>query len=549
MDSSSKDSLWADYQQALLASSNSIQHELLGRTLRDVGWCRHAAFHYGMAFHQNPCSSSVGDYAQVLEFAGVAELGVLVLFHYRSGRQQQVAELNQPKVARTPSNDQDFMWLRQNPPPTSDCGCGHAECGRRLWFLDQSGLQPVVEALQQYQDATHQRMADDMPSTNNIHASLAKSKQIDISYVVSELLQFWKTSDSFVALEPVLQLLLVKLLYVTVPSLAAEAVIHLKFDSPRQLADDFKSHWAYYVMIRALVLGERIKRERRLLLGDSYPVPVWDLLWNKDRRLVGRDIDDRVPTSLNKGIQWNGIIKFAVNGDHKLPTAQWSLPSTQQHKPLFVIGDSHVLSIAWTTIYLPSDERRLVVPLVVTGLKAWHTRQETYFFAHSLLHSYLRRLPANNKTILLSAGEIDCREGIGGPLLEGYKLHYQDHVCRTVQEYVKAVSQLAQQYSLQVLVMPVAPHAHRSDRNGKAAGRAFRRRIMQAWNKELRTVLPREPVYLLDYEQRLRQEESSSSVGYVLDRTYNLDGTHTNSAILPHLEAAIEQSGCDLSLL
>ena len=97
-------------------------------------------------------------------------------------------------------------------------------------------------------------------------------------------------------------------------------------------------------------------------------------------------------------------------------------------------------------------------------------------------------------TILLSAGEIDCREGIGGPLLEGYNnnVDYQDHVHCTVQEYAKAVSALATQYSLQILVMPVAPHAHRSDRNGKATGRAFRRRVMQAWNDELRNVLSSE---------------------------------------------------------
>ena len=84
-------------------------------------------------------------------------------------------------------------------------------------------------------------------------------------------------------LEPVLQLLLVKLLYVTMPALAAEAVVHLQFEST--LAQDYKSHWAYYVMIRALVLGERIKPHRRLKMSNQYHVPVWDLLWNTDQRL------------------------------------------------------------------------------------------------------------------------------------------------------------------------------------------------------------------------------------------------------------------------
>jgi len=543
VDSSSKDGLWADYQKGLELQ----QHELLARTLRDVGWCRHAVFHAGMAWKYS--WNQVGDYAQMLEFAGFPELGVLALLHYRSGRQVFVEE----QQGVTPSdndNSKDPSWLRQNPPPKGDCGCGYPDCGRRLFFLLESELRPVFEALQQYDEQCQHRMAD-MPSSYAILASLAKPKPLCIPPDVPALLQFWKTdeSDEIVSLEPVLQLLLVKLTYVTIPALAAEAVVHLKFENPRALANDYKSHWAYYVMLRAIVLGDRIKPERRQLLADSFHVPVWDLLWHKDRRLVDRPIDDdSYRTFATRRIQWSEVLSRDSHGGI-LPTVQWSLPSAQQHRPLFVVGDSHVLSIAWTTVFLPDGEPRLVVPLVVTGLKAWHTRQETYFFAHSLLHSYIGRLPANTGTILLSAGEIDCREGIGGPLLEGYKLDYQSHVHRTVQEYVRAVSALAEQYSLQILVMPVAPHAHRSDRNGKSAGRKFRRRIMQAWNEELRMALPLGNVFLLDYEERVRHEESTSPVGYVLNPVYNLDGTHTNSAILPLLEAAIEQSGCTAYLL
>lgn len=278
-------------------------------------------------------------------------------------------------------------------------------------------------------------------------------------------------------------------------------------------------------------------------------VIVWDLLWNKDRRL-DRKVNEAFPKHSVYRIQWPEVLNLGINGS-LLPSAKCVLPSSTQYKPLFVVGDSHVLSLAWTTIFLPKGEPRLVVPLVVTGLKAWHTRKDTYFFTSSLLHSYFSRLPAGTRSILLSAGEIDCREGIGGPLLEGYKLDYREHVHKTVQEYVKAVSALAKQYYLQILVMPVAPHAHRSDRNGKASGRAFRRHVMQAWNKELRMALPlnEEEVFLLDYEEELRHKEPASSVGYVLNPLYNLDGTHTNSAILPLLEDAIEQSGCDTSLL
>ena len=475
---SSKDGLWADYQQALKGNN----HELLGRTLRDVGWCRHAAFHAGLAWKHS--WDQVGDYAQMLEFAGYPELGVLALLCYRRGRQVFPDESNAVFPSR--ADDKDPQWLRQNPPPTSHCGCGFPECGNKLWIVPESEMHLVVHALCRYDELCQHRMAD-MPSSYTVLASLAKSQPIDISCDIPELLQFWKTdkSNGFVALEPVLQLLFVKLTYVTVPALAAEAVVQLNFENPRVLANDFKSHWAYYVMIRAVLLGERIKPARRLMLADSYHVPVWDLLWKKDDRIVARTVDDSYISFPTSRIQWDEVVSRSMNGITQSPV-QWSLPSSRQHKPLFVVGDSHVLSIAWTTVFLPSGEPRMIVPLVVTGLKAWHTRNETLFFAHSLLHSHLRRLPPDTRTILLSAGEIDCREGIGGPLLEGYNLDFHSYVHRTVQEYVKAASELAQQYSLQILVMPVAPHAHRSDRNGKAAGRSFRRRIMQAWNKEMR---------------------------------------------------------------
>jgi hypothetical protein len=554
VDSSSKDGLWADYLQGLeLISHGSSQegHELLGRTLRDVGWCRHAVFHYGMAWKHS--WYHVGDYAQMTELAGFPELGVLALLYYRTGR-QFVAEKEKPE---TPAHENGYgsAWLRQKPPPEGDCGCGDPECWKTLCFLSPADMHPIVEALHYYSQNCKSRMAD-MPSSGSVLASLGKSKPFLISTEkVPELLQFWKTDESNdpCTLEPVLQLLLVKLLYVTLPALAAEAVARLEFEHPRTLANDYKSHWAYFVLIRAVVLGERIKPHRRLLLGDAYHVPVWDLMWQKDRRLdrpVGADtITSNIPI---QPVQWVEIMRYGVHGGI-IPQVQWTLPSSRAHKPLYVVGDSHVLSIAWTTVLVPTSDAtwqpRLIVPCVVTGVKAWHVRPDTNFFTHAQLHSVMNRLPPGTATILLSAGEIDCREGIGGPLLEGYNLDFHIHVRRTVQEYVNAVSALSEQYSLQILVMPVAPHAHRSDKNGKSAGRQFRRHLIQAWNGELRMALPRERVFLLDYEQRLRHAESTSSVGYVLNPIYNADFTHMNSAFLPQLESAIQQSGCDPSLL
>ena len=87
------------------------------------------------------------------------------------------------------------------------------------------------------------------------------------------------------------------------------------------------------------------------------------------------------------------------------------------------------------------------------------------------------RLPANVGTIVFSAGEIDCREGIGGEKLQKCYDTCEDAVEVTVNEYVFSLSSLLSEVKglRQILVMPVAPHACQSPKNGKVFGRNKRR--------------------------------------------------------------------------
>lgn len=243
----------------------------------------------------------------------------------------------------------------------------------------------------------------------------------------------------------------------------------------------------------------------------------------------------------------------------------WSLmrhPSIEPMKrnisPLFVVGDSHVISIGWQTIRISrgsEDGFRFIVPLPVTGLKAWHVREGTKFFTNYTLHKVLERLPTSCRTIIFSAGEIDCREGIGGERLEGYEDSCTEEVIRTVKEYVMALEVLSHTYNLQILVMPVAPHAKRSEKNGRKLGRAMRRERMMFWNEVLKEECKAihesksSKIFLLDYEQKLRYPDRTSSVGFVLNQAYNADYTHMNSAFLSLMEEAVTQCGCCLRLL
>jgi hypothetical protein len=385
--------------------------------------------------------------------------------------------------------------------------------------------QITLDALDMYVSNLCSRV---MPTTHEVLSTLAKPAPLLCSSdSIPPFLQYWKNHE----MEPVLQLLLTKLLYVTIPHLAAEAVAHLQFDNPHQLAADFKSHWAYYVLITAVVLGERIKPHRRRTL-EWYHVPTWDLLWGKDvRRNQSLSFCMTVtPTRLTMG-----------------GSPQWTVGTTA---PLHVVGDSHVLSVAWQTIVLPSGDQRLLIPVVVTGLKAWHTRPRTRFFTHALLHTVLHqhRCSIVGRTIVMSAGEIDCREGIGGEVLKGYTQQVSaDHnIAHTVSEYIDALDLLSKQYNIQILVLPVAPHGHKSDKYGKAVGRARRRLVTQCWNQNLKRAIDAKAcsrIYLVNYEAALLNP------GYVLKPVYDADSTHMNSAFLPHLEEALRVCGLDQTLL
>ena len=44
-------------------------------------------------------------------------------------------------------------------------------------------------------------------------------------------------------------------------------------------------------------------------------------------------------------------------------------------KPIYVVGDSHTLSVGWRSI-----GGRVCVPMIVTGLKHWHLREGSEFY-------------------------------------------------------------------------------------------------------------------------------------------------------------------------
>lgn len=471
-----------------------------------------------------------------------------------------------------------------------------------------------------------------VPSAHAILGMVADGQPLDLSNdptvapAIPKLLQFWKTTecdereennateDATVPpspprlrpLAPAVQLLLVKLFYLVLPALSVEAAVYLRFpdnekddaaSTPKHLAMRYKSHWAYFVFVQSLALGTRIKPGRRRMLKFTHE-PLWNRLWGmpNDRYSSSSSSSKRKTAHTNRNsTSWYSDLasQFVSNLEKLISVARQRSNSNadapflydQVWMPLFpvrnatsvfLLGDSHVLSLAWQTLTVPVEQFQndvsiddgdtrpyrlcVVVPTLVTGLKAWHFRSSTRFFTSSCLDTMLRqRLPHHVQTILVSAGEIDCREGMGGPLLEGYKQVCHEDIYRTVSVYISAMIGIVRSSDIgihvsQILVLPVAPHLRQG--KGRITGQASRRETMLVWNNELRRQLDEKVsnntleadgpiVSLLDYSESLQIDATT----YALNPLFNADSTHMNSAFLPLFEKALVESKCDVRRL
>jgi hypothetical protein len=595
-------SVTASSSSSSSSSSFTINHELVGRTLRDVGWNRHAVYHYAQAWCENPsCLKAAGDYCQMAELAGFPEVGFLGLVVYRIHGQLLAAAPADHVHMTAASSSADVIragrdWLQRSEPDLGQhCGCGCSSCGDSLCYIPMTNLENVFQSLTEYGRTLLDRTT--IPTVSEVLNIVVDKKSVSMedTWKIPCMLQFWKDDDvkNFRKLPTVLQLLQVKLAYLTVPFLAADAVVHATFDerdyecnngngtslTESQFVAEFKSHFAYYVFVKAVVLGERTKHHRRRLY-----LPVWEAMRN---RLLECQQQETIACNSTGSETKDGILDSLVTNlrqlclsnsnskprhvDDALPPLLWSFsqPKNTSIKPLYYLGDSHVLSLAWQTVRLPpcvssssssSVQHRLVVPVLTTGLKAWHVQSTTRFFTHSNLRTAVCRTYSSSCgtttstattatwTIVVSAGEIDCREGIGGALLQGYTVTCHEHIQPTVLQYVRALQTLAVEYHCQILVVPVAPHARRKQK-GRVAGQVLRRETVRAWNAELRAALPlQELVFFLDYETAL-VDDMPGQHDYVLKPAFNADGTHMNAAFAPEFENAIASCGCNMSLL
>ena len=112
------------------------------------------------------------------------------------------------------------------------------------------------------------------------------------------------------------------------------------------------------------------------------------------------------------------------------------------------LGDSHSLAPSWHRVVV-CGEQRLLMPALVTGLKAWHIRPSSTFYPKRNYEAVRSAIPRGSQVVMLFC-EIDCREGI---LVAVERCRYKDlaeGIRVVVGIYMDQLRILRDEYQLQV---------------------------------------------------------------------------------------------------
>eukprot|EP00960_Hanusia_phi_P066171 766330-Hanusia_phi.AAC.5 len=155
------------------------------------------------------------------------------------------------------------------------------------------------------------------------------------------------------------------------------------------------NHFAIYILFAKLVFvaGQPFWQEKLVLLLsqiNSFP----DVLYLSRLDLCPSDFVLLIPQIVRRALQgltthwaYFFFISKLMGTMEACPP-----PETTGCKPLFLVGDSHVLSGAWGRIRLRKASH-YIFPKLVTGLKAWHLRDGHKFLTVTNLQECMKSLP------------------------------------------------------------------------------------------------------------------------------------------------------------
>jgi len=183
------------------------------------------------------------------------------------------------------------------------------------------------------------------------------------------------------------------------------------------------------------------------------------------------------------------------------------------NNPLYMIGDSHVISPAWSIVKV-NDEDRLISPLLVTGIKHWHLRPESVFYPKANFECAVNSVP-NGSDVIFLLGEIDCREGLLLAVERDIYSNLQEGIEHTVKLFLSSLKKIIQRKKFRtVYIHPILPVLSET------------RPIVIAYNavyeKAVKGMKDTTVKWLNFFDNLLSTDKTS------LLEDYRMDGTHVN---------------------
>lgn len=191
---------------------------------------------------------------------------------------------------------------------------------------------------------------------------------------------------------------------------------------------------------------------------------------------------------------------------------------------LYFIGDSHCVPPAWQSIQIKGEDR-IVHPILSTGTKIWHLREESKFYPKYNFNSAISKIP-DGATTIFCFGEIDCREAL---LLCVEKAKYdslEEGIDRVIEIYVTLLTRLQNLHHWEVFVHPVLPVLD------------LTRSLVMQFNQRLKDrLMSQDSLRWLDFVDNLLTKESGE---LKLKKQFEFDGTHVHPCYLKLLEGSLQ---------
>ena len=201
----------------------------------------------------------------------------------------------------------------------------------------------------------------------------------------------------------------------------------------------------------------------------------------------------------------------------------YPVPVVPRLQTIWVLGDSHCLSSAWSTVSL-SNVPLLLRPALVTGTKAWHLRDDCTFYTHANYVAARAGIPTSPPpaALLFCFGEIDCREGLLQAVDKAKYASLDAAIDACIDVYLRQMVAVAKEKGVRserVFVQPVMPILD------------VTRAVVTLFNRRLRARVDADGrVRWLDMERDLVEADGKFS------KRYALDGTHIHPQYVQLIE-------------